>query len=56
MNYLWYDGRGYLNERGEQIMEILEIMKQRHSVRQYEERAIEEEVREQLNCCGQAFL
>lgn len=30
-------------------MEILEIMKQRHSVRQYEERAIEEEVREQLN-------
>ena len=38
-----------LNEREDIIMDILEIMKERHSVRQYKNQAIEPFKREEIN-------
>ena len=47
--FLTIDFFTQLNEREDIIMDILEIMKERHSVRQYKNQAIEPFKREEIN-------
>lgn len=46
---MWYTWFKQINESEDIYMDILEIMKERHSVRQYKDQAIEEAKRAQLN-------
>ena len=46
---MWYTRFKHMNESEDIYMEILEIMKNRHSVRQYKDQAIEESKRAELN-------